>query len=154
MYFLLEPTQGIQFYQHLEISSMEYISDLRCPELQDNIFVFFKPLHGLPQQLSWLRIGLQCRRPQLNSWVRKFPWRRDRLPTPLFLGFPAGSDGRESVSNVRDLGLIPALGRSPGRGHGNPLQCSCLENPLDRGAWWATVHGVSKIQTQTGVRHD
>ena len=47
----------------------------------------------------------------------------------------------------RDLGSIPGLGRSPGEGNGNPLQYSCLENPLDKGAWWATVHGVSKSQT-------
>ena len=47
----------------------------------------------------------------------------------------------------RDMGLIPGLGRSPGGGHGTPLQYSCLENPIDRGAWWATVHGVSKSRT-------
>ena len=46
--------------------------------------------------------------------------------------------------DVRDVGLIPGLGRSPGGGHGNPLQCSCLENPMDRGAWQAIVHGVAK----------
>ena len=65
----------------------------------------------------------------LHSWVRKFPWRRERLPTPLFLGFPSGSDGRESACNVGDLGSIPGLRRSLGGGHGNPLQDSCLENP-------------------------
>ena len=47
-----------------------------------------------------------------------------------------------------DLGLIPGSGRSPGEGNGNPLQYSCLENPMDRGAWWATVHGVAKSQTR------
>ena len=46
------------------------------------------------------------------------------------------------------MGSIPGLGRSPGGGHGNPLQYSCLENPIDRGAWWATVHGVAKSQMQ------
>ena len=46
------------------------------------------------------------------------------------------------------LGLIPGSGRSPGEGHGNPFQYSCLENPMDRGAWWATVHGVAKSQTR------
>ena len=49
-----------------------------------------------------------------------------------------------SACNVGDLGLIPGLGRSPGEGNGNPLQYSCLENPMDGGAWWATVHGVAK----------
>ena len=55
------------------------------------------------------------------------------------LGFPGGSDGNESACNVGDLGLIPGLGRSPGEGHGNPIQYSCLENPMDRGAWQAIV---------------
>ena len=73
---------------------------------------------------------LQCRRPQFDSWVRKISWRRDRLPIPVFRGFPGGSDGKESACNVGDLGSIPGLGRSPGEGHGNPLQYSCLENLL------------------------
>ena len=55
--------------------------------------------------------------------------RRDRLPTPVFLGFPGGSGGKESACNVGDLGLIPGLGRSPGGGHGHPLQYSYLDNP-------------------------
>ena len=54
------------------------------------------------------------------------------------LSFPGGSAGKESACNVGDLGSIPVLGRSPGGGHGKPLQYSCLENPMDRGAWWAT----------------
>ena len=53
-----------------------------------------------------------------------------------------------NAGDARDVGLIPGLGRSPGGGHGNTLACSCLENPMDRGAWWATVHGVAKSQTQ------
>ena len=52
------------------------------------------------------------------------------------------------AGDVRDSGSVPGLGRSPGGGHGNPLQYSCLENPMDRGAWWATVHGVSKSWTR------
>ena len=64
-----------------------------------------------------------------KTWVGKFPWRRDRLPTPVFLGFPGGSVGKESACNARDLGSIPGLGRSPGGGHGNLLQYSDLENP-------------------------
>ena len=60
------------------------------------------------------------------------------------LGFPRGSDGKESPSNAGDLGLTPGLGRSPGEGNGNPLQYSCLENPMDRGAWQATLHGVAR----------
>ena len=60
---------------------------------------------------------------------------------------PGGSDGKESTCNVEDLDLIPGLGRSPGGGHDNPLQYSCLENPKDRGAWWATGQGVAKGRT-------
>ena len=59
------------------------------------------------------------------------------------MGFPGGLVGKEPACNAGDagdVGLIPGLGRSPGGGHGNPLQCSCLENPMDRGAWQATVH--------------
>ena len=55
---------------------------------------------------------------------------------------------KASVYNAGDLGSIPGLGRSPGEGNGNPLQYSCLENPTDRGAWQATVHGVAKSQTR------
>ena len=53
-----------------------------------------------------------------------------------------------NAGNIRDMGSIPGLGRSPGGGHGNPLQYSCLENPVDRGAWQATVRGVAKSQTR------
>ena len=61
------------------------------------------------------------------------------------LGFPCGTAGKESACNAGDLGLIPGSGRSPGVGHGNPLHYSYLENPMDRGAWWATVHGVARV---------
>ena len=64
------------------------------------------------------------------------------------MGFPGGSAGRNSPANAGDKGLIPGSGRSPGEGNGNPLQYSCLEKPMDRGAWWATVHGVAKSQAR------
>ena len=64
-----------------------------------------------------------------------------------FMGFPGSSAGKESACNAKELGSIPGLGRFLGGGHGNPLQYSCLENPHDRGAWWATVHGVARCQT-------
>ena len=86
---------------------------------------------GLPWWLRWQRIRLQCRRPRFNSWVGKIPWRRDRLPTSVFLGFPVGSDGKESTCNVGDLGSIPGLGRSPAEGKGCPLQYSGLEYSTD-----------------------
>ena len=63
-------------------------------------------------------------------------------------GFPHSSDHKESACSAADQGLIPGLGRSPGEGKGNSLQYPCLEDPKDRGAWWAAVHGVAKI------RHD
>ena len=61
------------------------------------------------------------------------------------MGFPHSSVGKESACNAGDLGLIPGVGRSPGEGNGNPLQHSCLENPMDRGAWQAIVHGVVRV---------
>ena len=64
------------------------------------------------------------------------PWRRVRLPTPVFLGFPCGSAGKESAYSVG------------GAGNGTPLQCSRLENPMDGGAWWAAVHEVAKSRTR------
>ena len=66
----------------------------------------------------------------------------------IYLGFPGGSNGKESTCNAGDLGLIPELGGFSGEGNGDPLQYSCLENPMIRRAWWATVHGVAKNQTQ------
>ena len=64
------------------------------------------------------------------------------------LDLKPGSEVKVSACNAGDLGSIPGSGRSPGEGNGNPLQYSCLENPMDRGAWWATVHGVTKGQTR------
>ena len=63
-------------------------------------------------------------------------------------GFPGGASGKESTCKAGDSGLIPGSGRVPGEGYGSPLQYSCLENPLDRGAWWAAVHGATKSQTR------
>ena len=64
------------------------------------------------------------------------------------VGFPGGSDGKESACSVGDPGSIPGSGRSPGEGNGHPLQYSCLENPTDGGAWRATVHGVTDSRTR------
>ena len=85
---------------------------------------------------------MQYRRPWFDSWVGKIHWGRDRLPTPVFLGFPWGSAGKESTCIAGDLGLIPGLGRSPGEGKGYPLQYSGLENSKD----WI-VHGVAESNT-------
>ena len=91
---------------------------------------------------------LQCRRPRFDSWVRKIPWRRDRLPTLVFLGFPCGSAGKESACNAGDLGSIPELGRSPGEVKGYPFQYSGLENSID-----CMVHVVTKSWTRLGDFH-
>ena len=87
-----------------------------------------------PQQLSRSRPALLCftEEPQAQK------------------GFPGGTSGKDpsaSAGDMRDAGLIPGLGRSPGGGHGSPLQYFCLGSPMDRGAWWATVHGVAESDT-------
>jgi len=115
-----------------------------------------------------VKICLQCRRYGFDPWVGKIPWRRKRLPTPVFwprefhgLYSPWGhkeSDMTEQLSfhfrwllasagDIRDAGSIPGSGRSSGEGHGNTLQYSCLENPMDRGTCRTAVHRVSKSQT-------
>ena len=66
----------------------------------------------------------------------------------MSLGFLGGSDSKESACSAGDLGWIPGLGRSPREGNGYPFQYSCLVNPMDRGAWWATVHGVTQSQAR------
>ena len=100
---------------------------------------------GFQNAPSYLR-GRWGQRSQAGSWqehqnrrgtlgIRKIPWRRDRLPTPVFLGFSGGSDGIESACNAGDPSSNPGLGRSPGGGYGSSLQYSCLESPMQRGAW-------------------
>ena len=69
------------------------------------------------------------------------------------MSIPSSSIGKESTCNAQDPGLIPGLGGSPGEGNGNPLQYSCLENSMDRGAWWAAVHGAAKSWTQLSNQH-
>ena len=69
------------------------------------------------------------------------------MPFVLSLGFPCGSEVKNQFANAGDAGLIPGVGRSPGEGKSNPLQYYCLENPMDRGAWWVTVHVVTESET-------
>ena len=101
--------------------------------------IFIATIISSPLQYSWAsRVAqmvknLPAMRETLVQFLgRKDPLRRDRLPTPVFMSFPSGSDGKESTCSVGDLSSIPALGRSPGVGHDNPLQYSCLENSMDR----------------------
>ena len=102
-----------------------------------------------PLQYAWASLVaqpvknlLQCGRSQSNFWVRKICWKRDSLPIPVCLGFPCGSAGKESACDIGNMGSIPGLGRSPGEGK-YPLQYSCLENPMYRGAWWVAVQRVA-----------
>ena len=72
------------------------------------------------------------------------------------MGFPGGSVVKNLPANAgdtRDTGSIPGSGRSPGEGNGNPLQCSCLENPVDRGPWWAIVHGIAESDMTEQLNH-
>ena len=94
------------------------ISDLQPLELWDNSFLLHKPSSLWDFAMA-----------ALANWF----------------GFPSNSETKESACNVGDMGSIPGLGRSPGGGHGNPLQYSCLENPMDRGAWWVQSTGSQRL---------
>ena len=93
--------------------------------------------------------GVTKSQTQLSYWTELNPDLHDFLVSLIPVGgFPGGSDSKESANSAKDLGSIPGSGRSPKEGNGNSLQYSCLENPMNGGAWQATVHGVSKSQTQ------
>ena len=92
------------------------------------------------------------------SWVGEIPWKRDKLPTSVLLGFPGGSDSKESAYNAGDPGSIPGLGRAPGGGHGNPLQYSCLESPhgqrsLEGHSQWGPK-SRTRLSDNTGQHRD
>ena len=149
------------FFHAIEMLSpqRENVSPLICscrsPELTVGVpWIISIQYHGQllgARKIRFLRI-LSCffQRPQLNSWVEKIRWRKDRLPTPVFLGFPCGSAGIESAHNPGDLGSIPGLERSPGEGKGYPLQYSGLENSTDRGyrSW-----GPKELDTTEQLTH-
>ena len=90
-----------------------------------------------------------------DAWHKRFlslkysslSWVENLALIHLILGLPRGLDSKEPACNAGDPGSIPGSGRSPGEWNGNPLQYSCLENFMDKGAWWATVHGVAKSRT-------
>ena len=83
----------------------------------------------------------------VKKFVQVFLYDVTEKPEQTFQLIQDGSDGKASVYNAGDLGSSPGLGRSPGKGNGNPLQYDCLENPMDRGAWQAIVYGVAKTRT-------
>ena len=97
--------------------------------------------------LSWKHAHQVIQIFYCSTHVHKWPWKCHEC-FPKAIGFPDGSDSKESAYNVGDLGSVPRLGRSPGEGNGSPLQYSCLEKSMDRGAWRATVAGVTKSWTQ------
>ena len=112
------------------------------------IVAFQVPLSmGFSRQEYWSGVPLPSP-PQDNISCTLKTFNNFKMPLSIVKGFPGGSDGKESTSNVGDLGSIPGSGRSPGEGNGTPLQYSCLENPMDGGAWWATVQGVIKSLAQ------
>ena len=110
-----------------------------------NTFIFY-PQASLAAQL--VKNPPACRRPRFHSWVGKIPRRRDRLPTPVFLGFACGSAGKESTCNAGDQGSIPGLGRSPREAKSYPLQYSSLENSID-----CIALGVTKSPTRLNHFH-
>ena len=91
---------------------------------------------------------LQCRRFQFYFWIGNIHWRRDRLPTLVFWCFSGGSAGKESACKAGDLGCIPGLGRSPGKGKGYPVQHSALENSMN-----SIVHGVAESDMTERLSH-
>ena len=95
------------------------------------------------QQDTWKRVSLKVKK--FNQHFSHWP---SKYQHSMSTGFPGGSDGKESACNAGDLSSISRSGRSSGEGSGYPHQYSCLENPLDRGAWWATVYGVTRSQTR------
>ena len=133
--------------------------DEKCP-----VLLVFLPSHGSLSTWAtpssnlgpvFLSLDVHAHDPRwIPSWQNHFMvcrYEHDKLCISWFYqGSPGGSDGKEFTCNAGDLCLIPGLGRSPGGGNGNPLQYFCLNNPVDRGAWWAAVHGVTKSQTQLG----
>ena len=88
----------------------------------------------------------ECRRPQFDSWVEKISWRRNRLPTPVFLGFPCGSTGKESACNAEDLSSVESLGLKYPLEEGTAVHS--MENSMDRGTWQATSIGSQSDMTE------
>ena len=129
----------ILFY-HCSCTLLSPLLDFKSFEIRDFVlvvFLFSNYLYYLTfcSCITHRRYSITLNERVWNWWNR------------LAKSFPVGSEVKASACNVGDLGSIPGSGRSPGEGNGNPLQYSCLENPMDGGAWRATVHGVAKSQT-------
>ena len=107
----------------------------------------------LPKHSDFLTITTGILKVEAVGKKRWVFWATSNLLGVVGWGFPGGSDGKESACHAGDLSLIPGSGRSPGGGNGNPLQYSCLVNPLDRRAWRATVHRLAKSWTLLSMSH-
>ena len=138
---------GFKLVDQLQNSLLLHYIEINCVFLDLGVY-FYLYLGEGAFLIAQLVKCLQCRRTWFDSWVRKIHWRKDRLPTPVLLGFPCGSAGKESACSEGDLGSIPGLGRSPGGRKGYPLQYSGLEKSMD-----CIVHGVPKSQTQLSNFH-
>ena len=104
---------------------------------------------GFSRQEYWSGLPFPFPEDLPDSWIRTFPWRRDRLPTPVFLGFPGGLDSKESTCNVGDQLRVQSLSWEDPLEEGLATHSSILAwIPMDREAWWATVLGVTKSQTR------
>ena len=148
----LQSTLGLLFrYQKQPLQKFLALSCSCFPKCRDaaRILMCFVHSHQLTHQGASLIAHLQHRRPQFDSWDGKICWRRDRLLTPVFLGFPGGSAGKESACNAGDLGSIIGLGRSPGEGKGYPLQYSGLENHKEDHKESDTAEQLSLSPTDT-----
>ena len=121
------------------ISSLVYV----CP-LLNNLFLHW----GFPDRSVGKESACNAGDPGLIPGFGRPRWRRDRLPTPVFLGFPFGSVRKESACNMGDLRLIPGLGRSPREGKDYPLQYSRLENPMN-----CIFYGITKNRTRPSAFH-
>ena len=99
--------------------------------------------------LEMVQGASRCSKLSWNSSLIRLELRLDlnNQIVMLWTGPSCSSDGKESACNAGEVGSVPRSGRSPGEGNGNPFQYSCLENPMDRGAWQATVHGVAEADT-------
>ena len=89
-------------------------------------WVIDRPVYWDSLVAQLVKIQMQYRRTWFHSWIRKIPWKRDKLPTPAFLVFPGFSDGKDSICNEWHMGSIPGLGKSPGEGHGNSTSTNLL----------------------------
>ena len=133
---------------------------VECSTFTASSFRIWNSSTGIPSPLLALFIGmlpkahLTLHLRMSGSWWVIMPswlsgsWRSFLYSSSVYSGFPGGSEVKASACNAGNLSSIPGLARSPGEGNGNPLQYSYPENPMDGGAWWATVHGVAESQTQ------